>query len=149
MADRDPQISFRVKPEVMAMLTELAKGQSMYAFMPGFVDAALKDEQEAQQTVENLRHELSNQAAQVDKWKAEYEGLKVGLSEARNELVALKTEREKLLAKFEKQTTDTAATRLENIELTTQLGAANTRLKRVIDKAVKNSFVSRKDYEKL
>ena len=153
MAERDPQVSFRVKPSVMATLTELAQGQSLYAYMPGFVDAALSDVQEAQQVSGELRHELSNHAATIDTLKgdiaeltAENTRLRNEETTRRNEVSSTNTAITKLKANHAVEITNA---RKEIERLTGELDDAQARTKRVIDVAAKNSFVSRKKLESL
>lgn len=144
--DRDPLVSFRPAPEIKEKLDELAtgKGLSLYAFMPGFIADVLKGASN-----DLLKADLATAQRQIETLQNKIGGLTADVDRLEREKRSQATDFQKLTRLVEKLTGEAGALeklanmmKLENTELT-------ARLKRVIDRAVKNSFVSRKEYEKL
>ncbi|MBO0930348.1 hypothetical protein [Fibrella aquatilis] len=149
--ERDPQVSFRVRREIFDTLTQLADGETLYQFMPQWVEDMLSGE-----AITRLTQELADARRVNGNLERENQGMADRMFAAEDTVKTLRQEAvdttmnvERLRAKLGTESQKVQALQLQNVELLTENGVLRDRLKRVIDKAVQNSFVTRKTFEAL
>ncbi|MEZ0610460.1 hypothetical protein ACAW74_18240 [Fibrella sp. WM1] len=145
-------------PDLVPNLTAQAKaaGMSLNAYLPellaGLANPAAQKQSEYQQRIDELERQLATVA-----------GTGQNLESARAELATQLEQKNALIEQLQQklagqageqrihqaQAQELADLRTERVGLLAEVGTLNARIGRIIDLAVKNSFVSRKKYESL